>query len=54
MGPGPCNKSDFSDREKLAMALMLQRRPGHVSPDNDRGVGTAIARPPVRISCELR
>jgi hypothetical protein len=53
MGPGPCNKVDFSDREKLSMTLMLQRRPGNLFPDNDRGAGTASHILPVAIRCAL-
>ena len=53
MGPGPDDKVDYSDREKLVMRLMLQRPPGNQFPDNDRSVANALGRSRVeQIRCE--
>jgi len=47
-------RSDFSSAEKLAMRLMLQRRPGNAFPDNDRAVVAASPRRGVLVfACQL-
>jgi hypothetical protein len=40
MGPGRVGLSGFSDREKLAIRLILQRPPGTQFPDDDAGVAS--------------
>jgi hypothetical protein len=48
------NRSDYSDAEKLAMRMMLKRRPGNSFPDNDRAVvAAALGRGLMIYVCEL-
>lgn len=42
-GPELYNATDFSPRERLAVGLMLQRRPGNRFPDSDGVITTAAA-----------
>lgn len=44
MRPGQRRTETFSDRERLVMALMLERRGGNRFPDNDRGARSSAAR----------
>lgn len=47
-------RGDYSSAEKLAMRLMLARRPGNSFPDNDRAVvGAARGRGVLVFGCEL-
>lgn len=47
-GPEIYNQFDYSARERLAMALMLQRTPGNRYPDDGRGAaGVQSTAPPV-------
>lgn len=49
MRPGRSRRigvEQFSDREVLAMRLMLQRPPGNQKPDNDRNASVSTLRAP--------
>lgn len=47
-------RSDYSSAEKLAMKLMLLRRPGNAFPDNDRAVVASSARGVRVFGCGLQ
>lgn len=48
------NRSDYAEAEKLAMRMMLKRRPGNSFPDNDRAVvAAARGRGLLIYACEL-
>jgi hypothetical protein len=49
-GPELYQVSELSPRERLAVALMLQRAPGNRFPDDDAGPGAALARTSV-VAC---
>jgi hypothetical protein len=49
------NRADYADAEKLAMRMMLKRRPGNSFPDNDRAVvAAARGRGLLLYACEAR